>query len=198
MMERLGGEIQGLDELGKILIKLPKRVVTASKTKALRAGSGEIRKGIRGKVPNVTLRFKWGKRKGESLNIGKEIRKSIKNQMRGRGFEKYAVIRPVGQLVGLTSMLEFGTLSDRSEDLAPETLKRMGTKTDSSGRVSFAGRSAMVKAGLGLKKRPFMRAGFNASKGKAMAKVGNVFIEEIPKQVDKLVKKGKVSGFVKV
>jgi len=172
----------GAKELAKTLNKLPLRVITASKTKALRKASGIMRKEIRSKVPNVKLRQRWDQKRTIKSS---EIKRGIKNKVKGRGINKYAVVKATDSRA---YWIEFGTLAHRDAPLASSTEAKMGGDRR---RV----REILIKKGLGLRKQPFFRQGFNAATGKSMNVFAEVFLREIPKEVDKLVKKGKISGF---
>ena len=108
-----------------------------------------------------------------------KAKKKIKVLIRGKPGDKYAVIGPDSKstFFNLGIWLEFGTLAKRTE-----TLKR---PRGSQGKE-------LAQKGIGLIKHPFMRPALEENKKLVISRMGDKIISEITKEVDRILKRGKV------
>jgi len=174
-MAELGAVTTGLKELDRMFKILPKRVNNKIIPKALRFAAKPIVKSAKSKVvPGIKFKFKNG---DESRS---DELKKIKVFIRGKPGNKYAVIGPDARTISFFNLgvwLEFGTLAFRTEPL-----KRSRTPEA----------KALAGKGIGVIKHPFMRPAIEETKGVVIKRMEQKIGSEIVKEVDKILKRGKV------
>ncbi len=176
-MAKTGIAISGADEMRKLLKGLPKRLQNRVMTKAVRAGSGEIRKALKSAVPSVK---KFTTSNGFTFSSS-QLKKEISNKVRkGKGGDKYAVIITKDGFPW--HWLEYGTLGYRKKPLS----KARSAKAQELAEKGSGGKR------MGVKKIPFARAAFAGARGKAFQVTVSKLVEEIPKEIAKVVKRGKL------
>lgn len=172
---------KGMEEVQTMFNVLPKRTANKIVPKALKRAAKVVVKSAKSKV-DTSIRFKFKPNKG---GIAKEVSskelKKIAAQIRGKAGNKYIIIgvkvAKKDPFYNLGNWLEFGTLEQRTEPLVkPRSAK---------------GQAVMGK-GIGLIKRPFMRPAFLETKNEVQKIFKQEVLLEIPKEVDKILEKGKV------
>ena len=164
--------LSGAKEMRNLLKRLPKRLQNRVQTKAVRAGSGVIRKAMRSAVPSFDA-FKM--KSGFEFNSS-NLKKEITNKVRkGKNGDKYAAIITKNGFPW--HWLEYGTLAHRSKPLSKPRKEQAQILADK---------------GMGIEKKPFARAAFQSVKAKAFQTMASKMVEEIPKELAKVVKRGKL------
>ena len=164
-------EIQGLKELNRALKLLPDRVAKNVLKSAIRAGGREVVKQSRLELKRSRFNYQ---------TLSKSIATKV---LRQRGYSLTAL---VGPRVGYTgrgkrrrrvandgwyaTIVEYGTLGSRTKPLAPGTKRKR----------------AYDPMPEGLKPSPFMRPGFEHSKGRAMRAIQDKLWKGIEKEAARL------------
>lgn len=175
MAERFGVKAIGLSEVDKMFKVLPKRIKNKIIPQALRFAAKPIIKSAKAKVPSgIVFRFKSGKKaRSEEL-------KKIKAFIRGKPGNKYVVIGPDARSISFFNLgiwVEFGTLAFRRKPLV---------------RPRSSGAKVLADKGIGLVKHPFMRPAVDENRRLVRDRIEEKTLLGIEKEVDKILKKGKV------
>lgn len=173
MAKKFGVITKGVNELDRLLKVLPKRTNNKIIPMALKFGAKPVVKAMQAKIPkDIRVKFKSGKEfESKDLKVVKEIK--------GRPGDKYIVIGPktIADFHNFSLWIELGTLAERTEPLK-EARSRKG--------------QAMADKGIGLVKHPFARPALKQTAKTANAMMGEKVEVEIDKQVNLILKKGKV------
>ena len=172
---------KGMEEVQVMFKVLPKRTANKIVPKALKKAAKVVVKSAKSKV-DTSVRFKF---KADKDGIAKEVSskqlKKIAAQIRGKAGNKYVIIgvkvAKKDPFYNLGNWMEFGTLAKRTEPL----IKSRSAKGQ-----------AAVSSGIGLIKHPFMRPAFLETKNEVEKIFKQEVLLEIPKEVEKMLVKGKV------
>jgi len=175
MARDFGVKVVGLNEVDKMLKVLPKRTTNKIIPQALRFGAKPIIESAKAKVPSgIVFEFKDGKKsRSEEL-------KKIKIFIKGKPGNKYAVIGPDARSISFFNLgiwIEFGTLAFRDKSLV---------------RSRSAAAKVLADKGIGLIKHPFMRPAIDENRKLVRDRMEEKILLGIEKEVDKILKKGKV------
>ena len=175
-MNKFGVNVEGMEEIQAMMKILPKRTNNKITPKALKRAGKVLIKAAKAKVnPNIVFKFKSGKEVSS-----KELKKII-SVVRGKPGNKYIVVgvkvSTSDPFYNLGNWVEYGTLAKRTEPL----VKGRSSKGES-----------MASKGIGLTKSPFMRPALMQTKGQIKKIFKSEMLIEIPKEVNKILKKGKV------
>ena len=172
---------EGVKEVQTMFKVLPKRTANKIVPKALKRAAKVVVKSAKSKV-DTSIRFKFKPNKdGIAKEVSSKELKKIAAQIRGKAGNKYIIIgvkvAKKDPFYNLANWMEFGTLARRTEPLVKSR--------------SIKGQ-AKASAGIGLVKHPFMRPAFLETKNEVQKIFKQEVLLEIPKEVEKILVKGKV------
>lgn len=174
-MNKFGVKIQGMENVDKMFKVLPKRTKNKIVPKALKRAAKPLIKAAKSKV-DPSIVFKFG-----NIEVSSKQLKKIVGVIKGKAGNKYIVVgpkvSPSDPFYNLGNWIEYGTLAKRSEPLK---------------RSRSAKGQALADKGIGLTKKPFMRPALAQTKGQIKQVFKTAILTEIPKEVSKILKKGKV------
>ena len=175
-MNKFGVNVEGMEEIQVMMKILPKRVNNKITPKALKRAGKVLIKAAKAKVnPNITFKFKSGKEVSS-----KELKKII-SVVKGKPGNKYIVVgvkvSASDPFYNLSNWVEYGTLAKRTEPLK---------------KSRSAKGQAIADKGIGSTKSPFMRPALMQTKGQIKKIFKSEMLIEIPKEVNKILKKGKL------
>lgn len=181
MAKKFAVTTKGMEEVQTMFKVLPKRTANKIVPKALKKAAKIVVKSAKSKVDtNVRFKFK-AKKNAPAKEISSKELKKISAYIRGKAGNKYIIIgvrvAKKDPFYNLGNWMEFGTLANRTEPL----IKPRGTKGQ-----------AAADEGLGVKKHPFMRPAFLETKNEVERILKQEVLLEIPKEVEKILSKGKV------
>lgn len=175
-MNKFGLKVKGLKEIDKMLEELPKRTGNKIVPKALKRAAKPLIKAAKSKV-DTSIRFKF--KSGKEVS-SKQLKKIV-GLIRGKAGNKYIIVGPKvsasDPFYNLGNWVEYGTLAKRT--------KALKKPRSSKGQ-------ALASKGIGLTKKPFMRPALAQTKKQIYQIYKTEMLIEIPKEVENILKKGKV------
>ena len=175
-MNKFGVNVKGLEDVNKMLKVLPKRTQNKIVPKALKRAAKPLIKAAKSKVDaSIVFKFKGGK------EVSSKDLKKIVAVVKGKAGNKYVVVgpkvSPSDPFYNLGNWVEYGTLAKRTEPLK---------------KSRSAKGQALADKGIGSTKSPFMRPALMQTKGQIQKIMKVEILNEIPKEVNKILKKGKL------
>lgn len=174
-MNKFGVNVKGLEDVNKMLKVLPKRTQNKIVPKALKRAAKPLIKAAKSKV-DANIVFKFGDKEVSSKEL-----KRIVSVVKGKAGNKYVVVGPKvsasDPFYNLGNWVEYGTLAKRTEPLK---------------KSRSAKGQALADKGIGSTKSPFMRPALMQTKGQIQKIMKVEILNEIQKEVNKILKKGKL------